>query len=216
MGKLTVKRKLRQTPRRHGHAKHGDVSAEYNVWHGMINRCSQPKNKNWRRYGGRGIQVCERWQVFENFLADMGKRPTGLQLDRLNNDGNYEPNNCRWVSARSNSQNRRSSVVLTIQGSTRCVAEWSRVSGIPAAYISARLKLGWSAREAVWRKPMKAQPGINVGSKHGLAKLNENSVRDIRARFATGQTQRSIAKIHDISFSTVSLICLRQRWKHVA
>ena len=79
----------------------------YRIWKGMISRCryvNEPRNRN---YGGRGITVCERWHNFQNFLADMGEAPKGLQLDRINNDGNYEPGNCRWVTNRENSQNRR-------------------------------------------------------------------------------------------------------------
>lgn len=83
------------------------ASREYNTWRTMIKRCQDPRVWNFHRYGGRGIRVCERWQKFENFYADMGEKPTDLQLDRINNDGNYEPGNCKWSTAKEQANNRR-------------------------------------------------------------------------------------------------------------
>ncbi len=80
---------------------------EHASWKAAIQRCTNPKDKRYSDYGGRGIKVCERWQKFENFLADMGERPPGTGLDRINNDGNYEPGNCRWATASEQCQNRR-------------------------------------------------------------------------------------------------------------
>lgn len=81
-------------------------SSTYKIWNQIHQRCKNPKATGYHRYGGRGISVCERWHDFRNFLYDMGERPDGLDLDRINNDGNYEPSNCRWVTHRENCQNQ--------------------------------------------------------------------------------------------------------------
>lgn len=93
---------------RHGHStdKHGK-SPTYNSWAKMKDRCLNPKQFSYHRYGGRGITICERWMEFTNFLSDMGERPDGMVIDRINNDGNYEPANCRWVSHKENCNNTK-------------------------------------------------------------------------------------------------------------
>lgn len=91
----------------HGHKKGGNATTEYLAWSAMKHRCSNPSNPAWKNYGGRGIAVCERWLTFENFLADMGRRPAGLELDRIDNDGDYEPGNVRWTTRSENIKNTR-------------------------------------------------------------------------------------------------------------
>ena len=89
--------------------RHGRTfTPEYRAWNGLRERCRNPNNKDFANYGGRGIRVCERWQVFEAFLTDMGERPPGMvAIDRINNDGDYEPGNCRWATASQQNKNRR-------------------------------------------------------------------------------------------------------------
>jgi hypothetical protein len=93
---------------KHGHAKRGAVTSAYRVWTSMVSRCSDPKNERFNDYGGRGITVYVLWLIFENFYADMGDPPPGLVLDRIDNDGNYEPGNCRWATLSESNRNRRS------------------------------------------------------------------------------------------------------------
>jgi hypothetical protein len=91
----------------HGHARVGRHTDTYERWKQILQRCENPKNKGFRRYGGRGIKVVPRWRSYENFLFDMGEAPKGSLLDRINNDGNYEPGNCRWTDPVTSARNRR-------------------------------------------------------------------------------------------------------------
>lgn len=116
----------------------------------MKHRCSNPTNHRYSDYGGRGIRVCERWEKFENFLADMGPRPNKtLSLDRIDNNGNYEPGNCRWATMKQQRENARGITLLTIGSETLCVKDWAQRLGINRSSLVYRLKNGWKPELAV-------------------------------------------------------------------
>ncbi len=123
------------------------------TWSGIVQRCTNPNSSAYQHYGGRGIGVCERWLVFENFQADilgeLGPRPEGRSIDRIDNDGNYEPGNVRWGTHEQQARNRRSTVHLTHRGETRPLAEWAEVLGLRANLVRLRLHRGLSASEAL-------------------------------------------------------------------
>jgi hypothetical protein len=127
-------------------------SRAYVAWGNMINRCTNPNDAKFPRWGGRGITICERWAAFENFYADMGDPPEGHSLDRINNDGNYEPQNCRWADASTQTKNRRpmkSGRYITHNGRTLDTAEWSRELGLHRDAVLKRLQYGWDEVSAV-------------------------------------------------------------------
>lgn len=125
----------------------GIGSPEYRVWAGLLARCRNASQKN---YGGRGISVCERWESFENFLADMGRRPSPKHsIDRVDNDGNYEPGNCRWAVKKQQDRNRRTNRPVEFRGETKCLTEWAEMFGLNPAALAWRLNHGWGTEEAI-------------------------------------------------------------------
>lgn len=113
------------------------------TWSAMHERCSDPTNPNYHRYGGRGITVCERWARFSNFVTDMGYRPVGYVIDRTDNDGNYEPGNCRWVTPKESSRNTSTRIFIEHNGRRLTVQEWSELLGISTKTIMFRLRQGY-------------------------------------------------------------------------
>ena len=120
------------------------------VWFAMMRRCYIPSTAHYSDYGGRGIEVCERWRgSFDAFLLDMGTRPKGLWLDRIDNNGHYEASNCRWATRLEQQQNKRNSFMITHNGKTLCVAEWSRRTGIKEDTLRMRVRRGHSPEWAL-------------------------------------------------------------------
>lgn len=116
---------------------------EYRAWLSMWSRCTNPKDIGFKDYGSRGITVCERWLSFENFFADLGTKPTIThRLDRRENEGNYEPNNCRWVTAADSNRNTRATLKVTHEGRELCLAEAARLLDIPYATARYRFRKG--------------------------------------------------------------------------
>lgn len=128
------------------------------LWTGMKARCENPTHISYRLYGAKGIRVCDRWHTFENFVADMGPRPKGTSLDRVDSNDDYCPENCKWATATDQNRNKSSNRLVTIYGRSWPVSVWSEISLVPAKTIYARLKHGWPEKIAVfappgWRRP---------------------------------------------------------------
>src|ERR1700677_1723692 len=118
-------------------------SPTYITWDGIIQRCSNPKHKKFSIYGGRGITVCSRWEVFSNFLEDMGERPTNHTIDRIDNNGNYEFENCRWATYSQQNFNKTAKLI-EFNGECLTLGEWAKKIGISKAALCLRLgKLKW-------------------------------------------------------------------------
>ncbi len=130
---------------------HGDSkSPEYITWTCLRGRCLNPRNKKYPSYGGRGIKVCERWNRFENFLADMGRRPSPQHsIDRKDNDGDYSPENCRWATLETQANNKRVNRSITIGSETLNASQWERRMGFKPDIIHSRLTRGWTPERAV-------------------------------------------------------------------
>lgn len=135
---------------KHGFARGGKRRSEYRIWAQMINRC---RDKRRTRYGGRGILVCERWaSSFESFLADVGPRPgPDFSIDRINNDGNYEPRNVRWATDKTQSSNSCNVIHLTARGTDKLISEWSTETGLPPDTLRKRIRSGWTSEDVVGR-----------------------------------------------------------------
>lgn len=139
-----LKRQCSQGCNSCGNTRHGmSRTYEYLTWMAMRCRCNNPEHDNYKNYGGRGIKVCDRWdELFVNFFADMGPRPSPKHsLDRINNDGNYEPGNCRWATAKEQSRNRRNTIKLTFYGKTQSLSEWAEEYGLTKACLAGRLRV---------------------------------------------------------------------------
>jgi hypothetical protein len=147
---------MSQNGSKHGHYK-GDVATpEYSAWTQAKQRCHSPTHQSFFRYGARGIAMCDRWRDgdgglsgFECFIADMGLRPEGGTLDRIDNDKGYSPDNCRWVSMKVQGRNRSDNLVIEFQGEKICATEAAEKVGLRAGLVIQRLRRGWSVKRAL-------------------------------------------------------------------
>lgn len=140
---------------KHGHTSKGTVTPEYRAWRHLFDRCDSPKCREYINYGGRGIGICNRWRdSFDNFLRDMGHKPfPEAAIDRIDNNGDYTPENCRWVTASQNNMNRRNNRILTYNGVSKALTEWARESITTVSTFSSRINRGWSVHDAM-TKPL--------------------------------------------------------------
>lgn len=124
---------------------------EYWVWAAMLQRCGNEKNPGFKDYGARGIKVCESWRSYGKFIADIGPRPSAKHsIDRIDNNGNYEPSNCRWIDSKTQNRNKRSNTVLEFNGERKLLCEWAEQTGLRMSLICNRLhKLGWTVERTL-------------------------------------------------------------------
>jgi len=141
------------------------VTTEYRAWRQMRYRCNASSGQYYVRYKLRGIKVCERWNLYENFLKDMGRRPDDKSsLDRIDNDGDYEPGNCRWATHKEQNRNTSGNNLIECDGEVKTVTEWSSIYGLNIKTIPLRIKRGWSPESAI------KTPGIETFEFDGVTK----------------------------------------------
>jgi hypothetical protein len=133
----------------HGHSIGGKVSPEYRAWKAARHRCTNPDAANAVYYQARGIEFSPSWDSFTQFLADVGPRPPGATLDRIDVNGDYAPGNVRWASRTTQQRNRRNNVVLEFNGESKCVAAWAETLGIPKETLTSRLVRDWPIEKAL-------------------------------------------------------------------
>lgn len=144
--------RISQTCKTHGMTN----TPTFKTWQSMLQRCGNPNYKKYSDYGGRGITVCERWLKFENFLEDMGLKPPGLTLERAKNEEGYSAANCIWATPKQQGNNRRSTVVLCVDGVSKPLTSWAEEFGIKRHTLANRIRLGWS-HEAAVKTPLKSK-----------------------------------------------------------
>ena len=136
----------------------------------MLYRCENQSMRQWRDYGGRGISVCDRWQTFENFVSDMGEKPNGYTLDRINNEGNYEPNNCRWVTRSEQQRNQRVTRMVTVEGVAYRAVDLSDLCGLKTDTIIERAARGLTLSEVLDHRKRIFTAGLALGGMASGAK----------------------------------------------
>ena len=120
-------------------------------------RCNNPKNASYVNYGGKGIGYCPEWESFETFLADMGERPEGLTLDRIDRTKDYGPANCKWSTKREQTLDRGCTVWIEHEGQTRCLSDWAKEKGLRLTTLRERIGNGWSIEDAL-NRPLRRHP----------------------------------------------------------
>lgn len=143
--------------KKHGYRIRGSKrTKEYMAWDHMKQRCNNPKNPRYKDYGGRGIRVCNRWLDFKNFLEDMGPAPSKtLTLERINNNLGYSKENCKWATTMEQSRNKRGLRIITMNGDSRTIIDWSNKLNINSVTIRSRIKRGWDYERALLTPPRK-------------------------------------------------------------
>lgn len=192
---------------------------EYRTWANLKGRCTNPNLPGYKDYGGRGISVCERWQKFENFYADMGEKPSGMTLERKDNNGNYEPDNCKWATQAEQSINKRNNRMVTFNGETMCLRDWAQRIGLDSSTLHARLSHGWPVEFALtierYKHVPKSQRSNQMTRKHWYRlHIGEcpvcGSEQSYRVRVYGRKPKRPEARIVYLSHSETYDQCMEQ------
>lgn len=169
---------------------------EYRAWSDMRQRVNNPRNKFFKDYGGRGIRVCDRWQTsFASFLTDMGPKPDGFSIERNDNDGHYEPGNCRWASPSEQAKNRRSSVFYEVHGLRMTMTDWARHLRVNLGVLRNRLRHGWPIEKVFSPRTRSTKPPRDIPLR--IIHQIQEDYRDKRF------TQLELCKRHRMSSTTV-------------
>lgn len=169
---------------------------EHAAWRHMKDRCYNPKSQRYDRYGARGIQVCERWlNSFENFFADLGLRPSAEHsLERIDNDKDYEPSNCKWGTKDEQNSNKSNSRFLVYLGIKKTVAQWAKEVGIGPKTLELRLKAGWTVEESLTRpvekRRWRGKPGQKLSKKEKQVQILPNKKEDMLPRIKKSRQKK--------------------------
>lgn len=178
----------------------------YQSWADMRNRCNNPNHARYSSYGGRGIKVCERWDSYEAFEQDMGLKPSKMTLERIDNDGDYEPGNCRWATYRAQNKNKRTTTTYTCYGRSHTIEEWAKIVDIPRTTLSQRIHhYGWDIQTAL-EAPLQSK--VNVPDDPELAKfvpcVDDVMAAQIRKLYNGGLTNKhELARRFGVSPTTI-------------
>lgn len=142
--------RLRAVLTTHGFSNH----PLYTIWDGIRRRCNDPGDRAYKNYGARGIQMCERWRDIQNFIDDMGERPSLKHtVERVDNEGHYSPDNCIWATRKEQNRNKRDTILVTYDGRTQCLTDWAAEIRSNTPTLRYRLRVGWSIKQALTTVP---------------------------------------------------------------
>lgn len=202
----------------HHNYKHGNCgkyhkTGAYKSWLSMIGRCNPANSDQYPAYAGSGISVCDRWaKSFESFLADMGPRPDGCTIDRIDPSKNYEPNNCRWATTREQALNRRNVIFTSVRGEDLCLHDISKKYGIPSTTINRRYSQGLRGEDLICPRNRNVH---RVGTMVAGSKLTESDVMRIKQAMECGSRNADLAREFGVSRSVISEIRHGKAWGHV-
>lgn len=184
-------------------------TVEYRVWSRMKERCLNKKHSGFKSYGGRGINICSEWiNSFDNFIRDMGNRPPGLQLDRIDNNKEYSKENCKWSTPKQNCRNRRTNCIISVRGEKHTVTDAAEKFNVRRERIYDRIRHG-----VIGDRLIETRLPVRTGESHPLAKLSQGEVKEIRDRYFLGESRKDLREKFNMSKSQIQRIVTANSWK---